>query len=583
MPNRLLLPLLLCAAPLAARAEGPYPVDPASERHEGVPRGEVTRHRFTGSKIYPGTERNYWVYTPPGYDPAKPPCLMVFQDGSGYVDEKGASRVPVVFDNLIHAGEMPATLAVFVDPGVVPASRENSQPRFNRSYEYDAASGDYARFLIDELLPEVAKEHPFSSDPDHHAICGASSGGSAAFNAAWQRPDAFRRVYSMIGTFIGLRGCDEFPILIRKTEPKPLRVFLQDGSNDNNIYCGDWWISNQDMLSALTFSGYEVNHVWGEGKHSGQHGGAIFPEAMRWLWKDFPQPVAVHPEAGHGRAAELLIAGKDWQLVSSGHGFTEGPVAAADGSVYFTDVPRNRIHRIAPDDGVSVFLENTQGTNGLAFGPDGRLYGCRTGSGEIVSWDLQSKEEKVHARDLKANDLVVAYDGTLYATEPAKRAVWIVRPGQDKVLGSDGFHGVNGLALTPDQSRLDVADPAGRYVWSASRLADGSLANVQPYHHLHVPGADVEARSQADGMKNTRDGWLLVATAMGVQICDQPGRVNLILPMPAGVRAPSNLCFGGADRKTLYVTCGDRVFKREVNLTGVNPWEAPVMPPKPGL
>jgi sugar lactone lactonase YvrE/poly(3-hydroxybutyrate) depolymerase len=578
------LTVLLVLLPLSLlRAEGPYPVDPASVRQEGVPKGTTTKHVFKESRIYPGTERAYWLHVPAQYDPAKPACLMVFQDGGGYVNEGGANKVPIVFDNLIAKGEMPVTIGLFVDPGVVPAPNAESQPRFNRSYEYDAFSSDYARFLVDELIPVVARDYQLSDNPDHRAICGASSGGIAAFNVAWQRPDAFRRVYSMIGTFVGLRGADEFPTLLRKTEPKPLRVFLQDGSNDNNIYCGDWWIMNQAVQRSLEFSGYEEAHVWGEGRHSHQHGGAILPQALRWLWKDFPKPVAVNYDACRSRAKEMLIPGEDWQLVSEGHGFTEGPVPGPDGSVFFTDIPKNTIHRVAADGSVSVFLEGTRGTNGLAFGPDGRLYGCRAGSGEIVSWDLATKAEKVHASGLKANDLVVAHDGTIYATEPEKKAVWIIRPGQEKVLGTDRCNGVNGITLTPDQTRVEIADPGGRYVWSATRTKDGSLANVQPYHHLHLPPADPDPRSRADGMKVTRDGWLLVATAMGVQICDQPGRVNLILPPPAGARFPSNLCFGGPDLKTLYLTAGDKVFKRKVNLVGINAWEKPVMPPKPGL
>ena len=564
-------------------AEGPYPVDPASVRQEGVPKGKVEKHGFSDSKVYPGTERTFWTYVPAQYDPAKPACLMVFQDGGGYVDENGASKIPVVFDNLIAKGEMPVTIGLFVDPGVVPAANDRSQPRFNRSYEYDAFSGDYAEFLIDELIPVVAKDLNLSGNPDHRAICGASSGAIAALNVAWQRPDAFRRVYSMIGTYVGLRGADQFATMVRETEPKPLRVFLQDGSDDLNIYCGDWWMANQAMERALTFSGYEVNHEWGEGPHSHQHGGAIMPQALRWLWKDFPKPVAVNYDACRSRAKEMLVPGEGWELVSEGHGFTEGPVPGPDGGVFFTDIPKNNIHRIAPDGGVSVFLENTRGTNGLSFGPDGRLYGCRTGSGEIVSWDIGTKDEKVHASGIRGNDLVVASDGIIYATEPDKRAVWIIRPGQEKVLGTDQCNGVNGIILTPDQTRVEIADPNGRYVWSAVRAKDGSLANVQPYHHLHLPPADPDPRSRADGMAMTRDGWLLVATAMGVQICDQPGRVNLILPPPAGSRFPSNLCFAGPDMSTLYATAGDKVFKRKTKLTGVKAWEKPVMPPKPGL
>jgi gluconolactonase len=575
--------LFLSTAMAALAADGPYPVDPASQRQPGVPQGKVNKFHFSSSKIYPGTERDCWIYVPAQYQADKAAALMVFQDGEGYLSENGPDKATIVFDNLIHTKEMPVTIGLFVNPGVVPAPGADAQPRFNRSFEYDDFSAKYATFLIDELLPEVRKSYNISDRPDDRGICGASSGGIAAFTAAWHRPDAFRRVYSMIGTFVGLRGGDEISTLIRKTEPKPLRVFLQDGSNDNNIYCGDWWLANQMMERSLTFSGYEVNHVWGEGPHSHQHGGAILPEAMRWLWKDAEKPVTTHYDRCKGKARDLLIDGENWELVSKGHGFTEGPALGPDGRIFFTDIPNNKIHQIDKDGVVSVFIDNTNNTNGLAFGPDGRLYGCRAGSKEIVSWDPASKEEKIHATGIDANDLVVAFDGTIYATEPAKKSVWIIRANGEKLLGSDQFHGVNGLKLTPDQSRLEVADPNGRFVYSATRKSDGTLTNIQPYHHLHLPSAGVDPRSGADGMAVTRDGWLLVATVMGVQICDQPGRVNLILPMPPGARFPSNLCFAGEDRKTLIATCGDSVYRRKTNMTGVLSWEKPTKPPQPGL
>lgn len=578
---RLLMIAVGCLHPL--HAEGPYPVDPASQRQDGVPKGKVERHTFAKSTIYPGTTREYSLYIPAQYDSSQPAALMVFQDGDGYLSENGASKATIVMDNLIHTKEMPVTIGIFINPGVVPAFKSEAQPRFNRSYEYDDFSDKYARFLIDEILPEVAQSYQITSDPNKRGICGASSGAIAAFNVAWFRPDAFRRVYSMIGTYVGLRDGDEIATLIRKTEPKPLRIFLQDGSDDLNIYCGDWWMANQMVERSLTFSGYEVEHAWGDGAHSHQHGGAIFPQAMRWLWKDADQPVKTHYDRCRGRAAELLVDGAGWELVSQGHGFTEGPVAGPDDSVYFTDIPQSKIHKIDSAGQVSVFLSETNHTNGLAFGPDGRLYGCRAGTKEIVSWDLQTKQEKVHANDIEANDIIVAHNGTIYTTEPRKKAVWIIKPNGEKQLGYDRFHGVNGIVLTPDQSRVEVSDPSGRFIYSCSLNDKGDITHVQPYHHMHIPTADVDTRSGADGMALSKDGWLLVATAMGVQICDQPGRVNLILPSPAGARATANLCFAGKDRTTLIATCGDKVFRRKTKMTGVFSWETPVNPPKPGL
>ncbi len=572
--------------------EETYPEHPDSVRREGVPRGEVTRYRFTESAIFPGTERDYWVYVPAQYDGSEPACLMVFQDGGGYVNEKGSDRVPIVFDNLIARGEMPVTIGVFVNPGVVPAPHERAQPRYNRSFEYDALTDRYARFLLDELLPEVEKSHRLSADPNDRAISGASSGAICAFNVAWQRPDAFRRVYSVVGTFVGLRGGNEFPVLIRKTEPKPLRVFLQDGSHDNNLYCGSWWVANQDMLASLEWAGYEVNHEWGEGGHNHKHGGAILPDVLRWLWRDWPRPVATHVGAGQSKAGEFLIEGEEWELVSEGHGFTEGPAVAANGDLYFSDLENGTIHRISAQSGERAEFWRAEpstpkpAVNGLAFGPDGRLFACLPGAARVVAFDVGrgGGSAEILAEGVRTNDLVVAHDGTVYFSEPKERRIGMIRPGENvaKVAG-EGFSGVNGVVLSPDQTLLYTADYGGRFVSSALRMDDGELAYAQPYFHLHTPPADSDIRGQADGMCVTTEGWLLVATAMGVQICDQPGRVQLIVPMPVGARHPSNISFGGEDDHTLYATCGDRVYRRRLVLTGAPAWRASVMPPKPRL
>ena len=198
---------------------GPYTLGPDSQRQAGVPQGVVTKYTWSTSTIYPGTTRDYWIYVPAQYTASKPACVMIFQDGGGMVDPNGAWRVPIVLDNLIAKGEMPVTIGVFINPGVLPAlSPDTQQNRFNRSYEYDALGDLYARFLIEEILPEVAKLYNISSDPNDRALAGFSSGGIAAFNAAWQRPDAFHRVASFIGSFTNLRGGDELATLIRKTD-----------------------------------------------------------------------------------------------------------------------------------------------------------------------------------------------------------------------------------------------------------------------------------------------------------------------------------------------------------------------------
>jgi gluconolactonase len=547
-----------------------------------VPKGEVTRYTLAHSKIFPGTVRDYWVYIPRQYDGKKPACVYVNQDGIQY-------NAPAVFDQLIHKKEMPVVIGIFVQPGRVPPPSPKALDRFNRSYEYDGLGDAYARFLLEELLPDVEKRTAadgrpirLSKDGNDRCLAGASSGAICAFTAAWERPDAFRRVFSAIGTYVGLRGGNAYPTLIRKFEPKPLRVFLEDGSGDLNIYGGDWWMANQEMERALRFAGYEVNHEWGTGGHNIKHATAIFPDAMRWVWKDWPAPVKAG--AGSPQLKELLIPGEGWQLVASGYKFTEGPIANTKGEVFFNDIPNSKTYRIGLDGKVSVFLDNSKGANGQAFGPDGRLYAVAAGANQILAYDSHGKSAVI-ADGFRGNDLVVMHDGGMYVTNPPAKGsadaskVWYISPKGEKRVVDSGLKFANGVTLSPDQTLLYVADSRTHWVYSYQVRPDGSLAYKQRYYHLHVP--DTADDSAADGMRVDRNGRLYVATRMGIQVCDQAGRVNCIIPTPNGRIA--NLCFGGENLDTLFATCGDRVFKRRLRVRGVHPFEAPFKPAAPRL
>ncbi len=266
-----------------------YKLGPDSMRQDGVPKGTVTKHTFADSKVYPGTTREYWVYVPAQYDGTAPACLMVFQDGASYLNEKGSYRVPIVFDNLIHKKEMPLTVGVFVNPGVFPDRKDKKgEPVRNRSVEYDTLSKDYVTFLETEILPVACKDLKIRDGAANHAICGASSGGICAFTAAWERPDLFGKVLSHIGSFTNIRGGDVYPGKVRSLQApvKPIRVFLQDGSNDLDNPFGSWPLANQQMAAALKFRGYDYKFVYGDGAHTGKHGGAILPDSLRWLWRD---------------------------------------------------------------------------------------------------------------------------------------------------------------------------------------------------------------------------------------------------------------------------------------------------------
>ena len=284
-----LLPLLFALATTALAADD-YVLGPDSQPQD-VPHGEVKKGTFEQSKIFPDTTREYSVYVPKQYNAAKPACLMVFFDGGGYANLTGATRVPVVFDNLIGKREMPVTVAVFVNPGSIKATTPGAKDRSNRSFEYDSLGEANARFLLEELLPVATKDLNITKNPDGWAIAGASSGGIAAFTVAWEKPAAFHKVVSWIGSFTNIRGGYVYPALIRQTKdkPKPLRVFLQDGSSDLDNLHGNWPLSNQDMAAALKFAGYDYKFEFGTGGHSPKHGGSIFPDTLRWLWRDYPR------------------------------------------------------------------------------------------------------------------------------------------------------------------------------------------------------------------------------------------------------------------------------------------------------
>ena len=285
-----LFPFLLCAeetSPVLSLPEMPPPVLGADSMvKEGVPKGTVTEHVWKDSKVFPGTIRAYSVYQPARYDAAKPAPVIVFQDGHNYANPNGDFRVPVVLDNLIAAGEIPPMIAIFINPGHLGTELPKEPWKStNRSVEYDTLSDAYARFLLEEILPEVAKTNNLTNDPDQRAICGMSSGGICAWTVAWQRPDAFRKVISQIGSFTNIRGGDVYPGMIRKTEKKPIRAFFQDGIHDLDNPHGSWPLGNMQMEAALKFAGYDYRYVWGHGGHDGKQGGAIFPDTLRWIWR----------------------------------------------------------------------------------------------------------------------------------------------------------------------------------------------------------------------------------------------------------------------------------------------------------
>jgi sugar lactone lactonase YvrE/enterochelin esterase-like enzyme len=522
----------------------------AEDASAAVPKGDLSSHSFDQSKIFPGTSRSYTLYVPKQYDPAKPACVHVNQDGVGF-------NAPAVFDRLIQEKAMPVTVGVFVTPG-------NASGRGNRSFEYDAMTDDYVRFLTDELLPHIAKTHKLnlSTDGNDRSIAGTSSGGICAFTAAWERPDAFRRVFSNVGSFGAHRGGYVYPILVRKFEPKPIRVFLQDGSNDLKFAYGDWWLANQEMEQALSFAGYEVAHSWDKGGHEMTYATKVFPEAMRWLWKDWPKPIKAG--AGSPNLQQIVLPGESWKPVAGRYQDATSPTANAKGEVFFCDAPADKIYKIGLGGEIRDFVTASHHAAGLACGPSGLLYA--TAGDQILSYDADAKAAVV-AKDVQGHRIAAGPNGNLYATsrEAEGSKLWLVnRAGEKRVVDAD-LKRAAGVALTSDQRFLCVTDASIHQVYSYLIQPDGSLIDKQRYYFLHVDTVD---QSGADGMCVDRDNRVYVATQMGVQVCEPSGQTYCIIPTPNG--KVSGLCFGGADFDTLFATCGDVVYQRKLRAHGVH-------------
>jgi enterochelin esterase family protein len=294
------------APPPIANADSHYKLGPDSLPQDGVPKGEIKGPFSIPSQAYPGTQHTYWIYVPAQYNPGKPADLLVFNDGHAYMNPDGDARAQNVLDNLIYRREIPVIIGVFINPG-----RRLDQPEAtnadwgdrstNRPTEYNTLDDKYARVIVDELLPVLYKDYNISKDPDHHGIGGCSSGGIAAFTVAWQRPDSFHKVFTMVGTFTNLRGGNQYTNMVRTSEKKPIRIFLQDGRNDNRALAldgtyaeeHDFFAQNVRLVHAFTEKGYDVNYTWSMGVHGLKQGGLLLPDMLRWLWRD--QPVSTDP------------------------------------------------------------------------------------------------------------------------------------------------------------------------------------------------------------------------------------------------------------------------------------------------
>ena len=550
----------------------------------GVPKGTVIPMPAFESKVFPNTTRDWSVYVPAQYRADAPAALMVFQDGEGMKNEKGRWRVPTVFDNLIAKGDMPPTIAVFVNPG-----HETDKPRVpgkhsNRGFEYDSLGDRYVRFLTEEILPEVRKTYAISDDPEMHAIGGSSSGAICAFTAAWERPDVFRKVYSSVGSFTNLRGGNVYPSLVRKTEPKPIRVYLADTGGDVDNAFGSWPWANKQMASALKYAGYDVRFDWAEGyAHNADFGGSKFPDAMRWLWrKEKPVPVldTRGDLGGDLTLLNLLVRGKSWEVVAKGLGFADALCADKAGNVYFCDMKAPSVVRVGTDGTRTEVCK--EAVSGLKFSPDESvLYGCQGAKKRVIAITPGTGGVTVVAEGVTPNDLAVTKDGFILITETAAKRVTRIDPKTGDVKVADtGIARPNGIAVSNDGGTLAVSDYGGAHAWTFRVNAGGVLDAKMPTMAMRLPidpkgefkfnePPPYAAASLGDGMAVDKVGRFYVTSAAGVQVFDPTGRHCGVLPKVDAAQPLTSCVLAGPDHSVLYVAHGTTIYRR--TLTVVKP------------
>ncbi len=550
-----------------------------------VPHGEFLEGTITNSKTYPATENNFQVYIPAQYDPAKPACLLLKLDGLGSFE--GA-----VLDNLIAKKEVPVIIGVGVSSGTVwkdPAGTPSRRAfRFNRSFEFDSVNDRFPQFILNELLPAVQKltthdGRPIKLSPDgnDHAATGGSTGGIGSFTLAWRRPDQFTRVYSVIGTFVSMRGGNEYPALVRKTDPKPIRIFLEDGSSDAwNPLFGSWFDANLNMESALAFAGYDVAHAWGTHGHDGRPGQVIFPDVMRWLWRDYPERVK-SGVSQNSTLQEITLPDQPWRKVSQSFQSAAGLAADSRGDVYLSDSAAAVVYHVG--NGESTVFKQEPGIVAEAFGPDGTLYGVVPSAKKVIALRPDGQGRTV-AEDIAGRGIIVTHDGAVYVSEPGAHSdmpsrIWQIKNGK-KTLVDQGLLSASGIAFSPDGSLFYAAEKSTKWIYSYIVQPDGILASKQPYYWLHM--TDAVNDSGAEDIAVDTHGNLYAATRMGIQVCDQNGRVRAILPLPTPSGPVRSLCFGGEHFDVLYVTDGTQVFRRQLKVRGFAPWSTPAAVPSQG-
>ena len=521
------------------------PYDPATQKMAEEMQGEVMKFTLSDSQLYPGTQREVLVYVPQQYDATKPACLLVCMDGILY-------DATTVMDNLIASGEMPVTIGVFVNPGVV--YDENGEVvRYNRCKEFDSTDDTFSRFIENEVLAKVegmktasGKIVLLSKDANDRAITGASSGGIAAFSVAWNRPDLYSRVYTTVGTFVAMRGGNNYSNIVRKTEPKPLRIYMQDGWYDvwNPIF-GEWFEHNLLMESAFNFAGYEVFHKWDRGNHSIKYGTMAFPDAMRWLWKGYPAKVQ-KGWSNNGMLQDILLENEDWQEVVLPATVEGDLFAATDSSALFAS--RSHVYKVS------------------AAGQVEQVGALKAGE-RLMGEGLTAKGSGLYKNGVKVADGLSALQA-VQALSDGKYLALCNAKSKGNVMAVNV--GCRALAIAPNYRFCVTGEENTHHLTSTVIDKTGKMLYSEPFYYLHDLSNSTLKPSGA--MAFDTKGNLYVATELGVQVADHNGRVRAILSLPAG--RVHSLAFSG---KYLFVRCGDKVYMRKMKAEGHLPVNGKVL------
>ena len=521
------------------------PYDPATQKMAEELQGEVMKFTLSDSQLYPGTQREILVYVPQQYDGTKPACLLVCMDGILY-------DATTVMDNLIASGEMPVTIGVFVNPGVV-YDEDGEVVRYNRCKEFDSTDDTFSNFVENEVLTKVegmktpsGKVVLLSKDANDRAITGASSGGIAAFSVAWNRPDLYSRVYTTVGTFVAMRGGNNYSNIVRKTEPKPLRIYMQDGWYDvwNPIF-GEWFEHNLLMESAFNFAGYEIFHKWDRGNHSIKYGTMAFPDAMRWLWKGYPAKVQ-KGWSNNGMLQDILLENEDWREVLL-PAIVEGELfAAQDTSAVYAS--HAYIYKVSAAGGVE------------------QVGSLKSGE-RLMGEQLIAKGNSLYKNGVKVADGLSGLKA-VQALADGKYLALCNAKSKGNVLTVNV--GCRALAVAPDYRFCVTGEENTHHLISTVIDKTGKMLYSEPFYYLH--DLSNSTLNPSGSMAFDTKGNLYVATEIGVQVADHNGRVRAILSLPAG--RVHSLAFSG---NYLFVRCGEKVFVRKMKAEGHLPVNGKVL------